>query len=101
MKYGMSDKQFDILNDLVLKPLKANGAQVFIFGSRLSDAHHPHSDVDLIFRLKPGKSFPAGVLSKIKEDIEESRFPFAVDLVNDENLAESYRDSVRKEMQPL
>lgn len=69
MKYGMSSEQFEILNRLVIQPLKGHGASVFI--------------------------------SSIKEHIEESRFPFAVDLVNESELAESYEDSVKSQMVEL
>lgn len=92
MKYGMTEEQFQILESLVIHPLKEQGAQVFIFGSRTSSRFHSHSDVDLLYQIHT--MLPSGVLSKIKEDIEESRFPFMVDLVNDIDLAESYRKSV-------
>lgn len=36
MKWGMTDEQFLLLNNLVITPLKKLGADVYIFGSRLS-----------------------------------------------------------------
>ncbi len=92
MKYGMADEQLQILENLVIRPLKEQGAKVFLFGSRAGPLHHSHSDVDLLYQLET--MLPSGILSKIMEDIEESRFPFTVDLVNDKDLAESYKESV-------
>ncbi|WP_374074878.1 nucleotidyltransferase family protein [Bdellovibrio bacteriovorus] len=94
MKWGMTDEQYSILENLVIKPLKSHGCEVYIFGSRAKGSHHPHSDVDLLFKKSDGKPFPAGFLSEIKEQIDESRFPFIVDLVDEQELAQSYRDSV-------
>lgn len=91
----MTDEQFGILSDLVIRPLKAKGARVYIFGSRVTGRHHSHSDVDLIYSIED--HLPMGFLSGLKEGIEESRFPFAVDLVRDQDLADSYRRSVESQ----
>ena len=99
MIYGMTEQQFHILDELVIQPLKKHGAQVYIFGSRATGSHHPHSDVDLLYRLVA--KTPEGFISSIKEAIEESRFPFAVDLVADDDLAASYRGNVMGTMKQL
>lgn len=87
MKYGMTENQYKILESLVIKPLKEQGAEVFIFGSRAAGGHHSHSDVDLLFRLPKDKKIPSGFISQIKENIEESKFPFLVDLVAESDLS--------------
>lgn len=97
MKYGMTTEQFSLLDSLVVAPLKHHGAQVFLFGSRATGRYHPHSDVDLMYRGE----IPTIVLSKIRENIEDSPFPFIVEIVNEKDLAESYRTSVYHKMQEL
>ncbi len=94
MIFGMTDEQYQLLKKNVVQPLKAQNAKVYIFGSRARGVHHPHSDVDLLFRLSPSQQLPPGFISQIKENIEESRFPFSLDLVNEEDLTDSYRASV-------
>lgn len=94
MKFGMTDEQYLLLDKLVIEPLKKQTAQVFIFGSRTGTKHHPHSDVDILFQMKNNDFLPPGFLSKIRENIEESRFPFTVDLVDRAELASSYQQSV-------
>ncbi len=91
----MTDEQFGLLDRIVIQPLKVQGADVFIFGSRVTGKHHSHSDVDLLFRVT--KDLPLGFISNIKEAIEESRFPFTVDLVSEQELAQSYHDRVNAE----
>ncbi len=76
MKCRISSEHFQILQNLVLKPLWREGAKVYIFGSRSQGTHHPYSDVDLIFKSE--KEVPQILISKIKEDIEESSFPDAL-----------------------
>lgn len=101
MKYGMTVDQYKILDSLVIRPLRQQGAQIYIFGSRVSEKYHPHSDVDLLYRLPVEKDLPAGFISQLKENIEESKFPFLVDLVDEDDLASSYRENVFQSMQKL
>lgn len=95
----MSDEQFQMLYTLVIQPLKEEGAEVFIFGSRAMGTHHPYSDVDILYRIS--QDLPAGVISRIKEAIEDSRFPFTIDLVAQSDLAASYLPSVLSQLCPL
>lgn len=99
MKFGMTDEQFDLLRRLVVIPLKALGADVFIFGSRVGTSHHHHSDVDILYSVRAGKMVDAVAVSKIREAIEESRFPFKVDLVDEKDLVENYRSNVLRTRQ--
>ncbi len=99
MKFGISPDHYKILDILVLTPIKEQGAEVFLFGSRAVGKHHPNSDVDLLYKAQ--QEFPKGFISSIKEAIEESNFPYTVELVNDSELAESYRNSVVAQMKRL
>lgn len=89
----MTLQQFNLLSRLVLDPIKASGARVYIFGSRARGEQHPHSDVDLLLEGEVSDH----LIGRIREDIEESMFPFSVELVRAEQLAESYRSSVYKD----
>ncbi len=99
MKFGMTGDQLKQLERLIVQPLKSQGAEVFIFGSRVTGNHHPYSDVDLLFRSE--KELPSGFIAQLLESAEESSFPFKIDLVDEKNIAISYRDSVSKQKQPL
>ncbi len=101
MKFGMTEDQFQILDSLVIGPLKKNGARVFLFGSRATGQHHPHSDVDILYKPGPNFELATNLISEIKESIEESRFPFKVELVAESDLAESYKPSVTKNLVEL
>jgi predicted nucleotidyltransferase len=53
MKIGLSEKNFKLVEELALKPLKSVDARGFVFGSRARGKHHPFSDLDILYRLKP------------------------------------------------
>lgn len=80
---------------------KAKGAKVWAFGSRATGRHRPFSDVDLLFEGPTGRPIDDGFLYDIKTNLEESDFPFKLDLVNRSQLAESYRAQVESEMVEL
>ena len=101
MNFGMTKEQFSLLNELVITPLKKKNLRVFIFGSRVTGKHHSHSDVDLLYKSDSKVILPSGFLSQIKESIEESRFPFTIDLVAEEDLVSSYKQSVVSSMVEL
>lgn len=94
MKFGITDQEWILLKELVLKPLKDLGAKIWIFGSRARGTHHKFSDIDLLFELKNNQRLPLEKLSKITELLENSNLPYKVDLVNIVDLAEAYKSSV-------
>ncbi|MEK6705477.1 MAG: nucleotidyltransferase domain-containing protein [Bdellovibrionota bacterium] len=93
MKFGLSETSWKLVEQIALEPLKRTGAQVFVFGSRARGDHYEFSDLDLlVFNLKNAK-----LLSGIKEQLEESSLPIRVDIVLNEDLADSYRNNVDSE----
>lgn len=97
MNFGLSEQEITLLRDLVVDPLKSLGCQVWIFGSRARGTPHPFSDIDLLFQLPSGKSLPSGFLSDIREKAEESRLNYKIDLVDEQDLASSYKANVHQE----
>lgn len=96
MKLGLSVSDYELFRTLVLEPLKKMSVQVFVFGSRSKGTHHQFSDLDLLLVIQ-GSAFERSELAKIKETIEESRFPIKIDFVIDSELADSYRLQVDQE----
>jgi predicted nucleotidyltransferase len=94
MKFGLTENELNLLNAILIQPLKKNGAKVWIFGSRARGDQDKFSDIDLLFKVKEGNELPKGLLFDLKTQIEDARIPYKVDLVNDKDLAPSYRSSV-------
>ena len=97
MKFGLSDEQYSILNALLIQPLKAKKAQVYVFGSRARGKFHPFSDIDVLFIEEKDFSISASDISKIKTDLENSNLAIKVDLVRNQDLAQSYIASANKD----
>lgn len=97
MKFGVDDNSWDILRKLVLDPLKSYGSRVYLFGSRARGTYRKFSDVDLLIEANITNPVTLHQLYEIRSAIEDSRFPYKVDLVDSTELAESYRDQVHSE----
>lgn len=93
MKFGLTPEQWKTLSEVVISPLRKKSA-VWIFGSRARLDHKPFSDVDVLYESSENIS---QLVSEIRENIEESDFPFKVDIVEVSSLASSYKDKVLKE----
>lgn len=92
MKFGLSKDNWDFLEKTLIQKIKASGNKAFIFGSRAKGSHHPFSDVDIL--IEDFNLINKSVISDAIEKMEESTFPYKVDVVFLSELAESYRDDV-------
>jgi predicted nucleotidyltransferase len=97
MTFGLNPQEFELLNRLVLLPLKNAGLSVYVFGSRAVGKHHKFSDIDLLWENTSQRELSKGFIEGIKEKIEDSKFPIKVDLVESTRLAASYRETVEKQ----
>jgi len=96
MKFGLTPKQYEMISEVIVTPLKQVGAKVYVFGSRARGRQHPFSDIDILLEF-PTKDIPHALISKCRERIEESNLPIKVDLVVSSDLAKSYQDGVNQD----
>jgi type I restriction enzyme S subunit len=94
-KFGLSPAQWSILQKNLIRPLKDHQCHVWVFGSRATGNHRPFSDIDILYQ--PSSTLPEHLIGAIEENMELSALPIKVDLVSNEDLAESYRDTVEKQ----
>lgn len=94
MKFGLSESEYEFIDKNLIEPLKQHRAKVYIFGSRATQKNHKFSDIDILFIEDKLMPIDISFISKILLFFEDSHFPYKVDLVNDQNLAHSYRQSV-------
>lgn len=97
MKYGLSEGEFKFLEETLIIPVKEYKARVFLFGSRATGQNQKFSDIDLLYFEDSQNPIPPGFIFKLLSTIEESRFPYKVDLVNYNELASGYKSGVDKE----
>ena len=94
-KYGLTDIELKLLMKLCVDPLQKLNAKVWIFGSRARGDYTKSSDIDLLYEVE--NNLGLSVIGKIESDLEESRLPYKVDLVDLNHLASSYREGVFRE----
>ena len=70
-------KTIEALQDYLVTTLP--GANIYLFGSRAKGKATPYSDVDIAIE---SDSLSAAELAKIHFTIEESNFPYKVDLID-------------------
>ena len=99
MIHGLNSQEVALLTTLVIEPLKDLGCEVWVFGSRARGDQKNFSDIDLLFSSP--KPIKAAHLFEIKDAIIESDLPYKVDLVNESDTAESYRESVLRDRKKL
>lgn len=92
MKFGLTQNEYDYLQEELVIPLKETGANVWIFGSRARGDHKKFSDIDIL--VESHDKNISSLLSNIREKFEEGNFPYKIDLLLIEDLAQSYKDSV-------
>lgn len=94
MKYGLTDSELKFLNEKLVLPLKKLHAQVFIFGSRAINRHKKFSDIDVVYLPDPKFPVGSGAIQQIISGMEDSQFPYKIDLVNYNELASTYKAQI-------
>ena len=93
--FGLSEKEFAFIRENIVEPLSSWGFTVYVFGSRARGDHQQFSDLDLLLEGEYKKSKDKIALKK--EMLEESNFPYVVELVAAAELAEAYSRQVEKD----
>ncbi len=79
----------NILKELVSKYIPADEYIVFLFGSRAAHSNHDRSDIDIgVWGTKP---LPILIKVALEEEIEESRIPFRVDIVDFSRVGDQFK----------
>lgn len=80
---------------IVLKLLAPYAASVYLFGSRANGTMTRNSDIDVA--VLPDESLPTGLLSKIREKLEDSQIIYNVDLVDLSEVSQKFKEKVIRE----
>ena len=80
---------------IVLAGLKGHPAKVYLHGSRARGDAARWSDIDVA--VLPLEPFPLGLLAAIREELEESRVPYKVDVVDLSKTEPSFRERIKRE----
>lgn len=76
MNCGLTDREITLLRRIFMKYIKRG--LIIVYGSRAQGTYTPQSDVDLVIKNSP--LVDSHILGAIKDEIDDSDFPYLVDL---------------------
>ncbi len=94
MNFGLSEEEWKFLQENLISPLKSQEIQLWLFGSRSIGSFNKFSDIDIMVDAKKDLSKE---ISKINEFLEESNFPYKVDIVQLSQFAKEYLPEFEKQ----
>jgi len=89
------DRLLTALRHLVLAHVASFDARVILFGSWATGDENRVSDIDVA--IDTPRALPPGVLARLREAIEESTIPYAVDIVDLRDCDAQFRERVLRE----
>jgi len=98
MKETQPQKYLETLRRILLNRLGAYETRIFLFGSMARGDFRRTSDIDIA--VLPQKKLPPGLLSRLREEIEESTIPYRVELVDLSKAAPRFLNHVIKTGMP-
>ncbi|MDY7002084.1 MAG: nucleotidyltransferase domain-containing protein [Thermodesulfobacteriota bacterium] len=93
----MKTKQDDLktVRRIILDGLKGHKAKVFLYGSTAKGEASQGSDIDVaVATLKP---LPPGLLSAIREALDESPVPYPVELIDLSLVSPDWAEQIQKQ----
>jgi uncharacterized protein len=81
--------------ELVLSLIGPRDAAVYLFGSCARGEASTSSDIDIAIDPRPG--FPPGLLSEIREALEESTIPYNVDVIDLASVDAEFKARILKD----
>ena len=99
--FGLTESEFNFLNEHLIQVLKKHNCKVFIFGSRSNNTNKKFSDIDITYVEDKNKPVDFKVISQIITFFEDSHFSYKVDLVKFDEIATSYLTNVKAQMVEL
>jgi predicted nucleotidyltransferase len=92
--FGLAAWEWQLVEDLLIKPLKDKGCQLYVFGSRARGDFGKFSDLDILISGAEGLE---DLVHEINDALVESELPIKIDLVMSQELAKSYESNVSRE----
>jgi len=91
----ITPEQVKIIRQILKKQLPVN-TKVWLFGSRATKAKKEFSDLDLA--IDSNQTLSLSIMASLEHDFSESDLPYKVDIVDLNNISESFRKKIQTEM---
>ena len=95
-KINIDEKNFSIVRKILKENLEGINAKTYVFGSRTRGNNRKFSDVDMAICAE--KELPFRVLSRMKNDFEESYIDYFVDIIDLNNVSDKFVKCIEKDL---
>lgn len=97
---NLEEKYLNQVKEILFKNLKNTNIKVFAFGSRTKQNYRQYSDLDLALKMGD-KIIDSKILMNLKYDFEESLIPIRVDVLDLNDISESFKKCIEKDLTEL
>ncbi len=93
--YGLEERHLEFIKKTLKKYVKTPEAKFYIFGSRAKGTHKEYSDIDIAV---DSPDFSLNDKTKINSEIENSTFPYEVDIVDLNSINDDFKNIIKDDM---
>ena len=93
INFDISSKEFYIIRDILQKHLTAD-YKVWVFGSRAKNQTKYNSDLDIA--LEHSTIISPMILASLRDDLDDSLLPYKVDIIDINEVANSFKQIINK-----
>ena len=93
--FGLEDRHLNFIKETLKKFIPNPDAKFYIFGSRAKGKYREYSDVDIAIDCP---DLTSNIKSKIELEFENSTFPYEVDIVDLNNIKETFKVLIQNDL---
>ena len=93
--FGLEERHLNFIKETLKKYIPNPNAKFYIFGSRARGKYMEYSDVDIAI---DSSDLTSTIKSRLELEFENSTFPYEVDIVDLNNIKESFRNLIQDDL---
>ena len=93
--FGLEERHLNFIKETLRKHIPNQEAKFYIFGSRAKGKYKEYSDVDIAIDYS---NLTTSIKSKLELEFENSTFPYEVDIVDLNNIKESFKNLIKDDL---
>ncbi len=90
-----AESSLNRVRSIVFRYLEGRNVTVYLFGSHARGSARRASDIDVA--IDASEPLPPGLLTRLRDELEESTIPYQVDVVDLRDVSPEFRKSVERE----
>ena len=96
--FGLEERHLNFIKETLKKYITNSDAKFYIFGSRARGKFREYSDVDIAIDCP---DLTSTTKSRLELEFENSTFPYEVDIVDLNNITETFKNIIKSDLVEL